>query len=79
MNADYTDLQGQYLAFIYNYTMLYGTPPAETDIYRYFRVLPPTAHQMIVRLERKGLISRVPGQARSIKVLVPVEDLPPLG
>jgi Mn-dependent DtxR family transcriptional regulator len=78
MNPNFTDLQGQYLVFIYHYTKVNGRPPAETDIYRYFGVLPPTAHQMIVRLERKGLITRVPGQARSITVLVPVEQLPPL-
>ncbi len=78
MKPDFTDLQGQYPAFIYHYTKVHGCPPAETDIYRYFRVLPPTAHQMTVRLERKGFISRVPGQARSITVLVPAEQLPPL-
>jgi DNA-binding MarR family transcriptional regulator len=41
-------------------------------------VTPPTIHQMILKLEEKGLISRIPGQARSIKLLVPREDIPPL-
>ena len=75
---EFTKKQGQYLAFIYYYTKINRRPPAETDIQWYFRVTPPTVHQMIVRLTGKGLISREPGQARTIKVLVPPEELPPL-
>jgi hypothetical protein len=33
---------------------------------------------MVLKLEEKGLISRVPGQARSIKLIVPAEDIPSL-
>jgi hypothetical protein len=33
---------------------------------------------MILKLEEKGLLSRVPGEARSIEVLVPPKELPPL-
>jgi hypothetical protein len=73
---DWTEKQGQYLAFIYNYTVIHGQPPAETDMQRFFRVSPPTVHQMVLRLEEKGFISRVPGQARTIQVLVAPEDLP---
>jgi Mn-dependent DtxR family transcriptional regulator len=72
----WTEKQGQYLAFIYNYTKLHGRPPAEAEIERYFSVTPPTVHQMILRLEEKGLIGRVPEQARSIKLIVPSEDIP---
>jgi Mn-dependent DtxR family transcriptional regulator len=72
----FTNKQGQYLAFIYNYTKINGRPPAQADIQRYFRVTPPTVHQMILNLAEKGLIKRVPGQARSIEVLVPPEHLP---
>ena len=74
----FTTLQGQYLAFIATYTKLHGRPPAEADMEQYFRVTPPTVHQMVLALERRGLISRVPGKARSIEVLVPVESLPTL-
>ncbi|MBN1935347.1 MAG: MarR family transcriptional regulator [Anaerolineae bacterium] len=74
----FTPKQGQYLAFIHLYTKLNRQPPAEADIQHYFQVTPPTAHQMIVRLEEKGLIRRVPHVARTIEVLVRVEDLPPL-
>jgi repressor LexA len=45
---------------------------------RYFRVTPPSVHQMILTLERRGFITREPGRARSIRVLVPPEQLPEL-
>ena len=73
---EFTPKQGQYLAFIYHYTKINRRPPAEADIQHYFRVTPPTVHQMILKLEEKNLITRVPGQARSIQVLVPPEELP---
>jgi len=71
-------LQGQYLAFIYTYGKIHGVAPAEADLQRYFKVTPPSVHQMILTLERRGLISRVPGKARSIVLLVPRADLPAL-
>ena len=74
----FTDRQGQYLAFIYAYTRVNGRPPAEADMQRYFRVTPPTIHQMVLTLERAGLIRRQPGMARSIEVLVAPECLPVL-
>ena len=73
-----TRLQGQYLAFIHTYTKLHRAAPAEADMQRYFRVTPPSVHQMVLTLERRGFITREPGQPRSIKVLVPVEQLPEL-
>ncbi len=73
-----TKKQGQYLAFIYNYTKLNGRPPAEADMQHYFGVTPPTVHQMVLTLEERGFISRVPRQVRSIKVLLPHEQLPDL-
>jgi DNA-binding MarR family transcriptional regulator len=74
----FTKLQGQSLAFIVAYTKLNRRPPAEADLQRYFEVTPPSVHSMIVTLERRGLIRRRLGQARSIEVLVPVSDVPPL-
>ena len=74
----YTPRQGQYLAFIYYYTKIHGYPPAEADMQRYFKVSPPSIHQMVLTLEKKGLIERIPGQARSISVSVPREELPDL-
>lgn len=72
----FTDKQGQYLAFIYAYQRLQGRPPAEADIQRHFAVTPPTVHQMVLKLEQRGLIKRTPGKARSIELLIPPEQLP---
>ena len=74
----FTPKQGQYLAFIHAYTLVLGRPPAEADLKRFFRVTPPSVHQMVLSLERSGLIRRQPGIARSIIVLVDPEALPPL-
>jgi len=70
--------QGQYLAFIYAYTIVLGRPPAEVDLQRHFHVTPPSVHQMILTLERQGLIRRQPGTARSLHVLIDPADLPTL-
>jgi repressor LexA len=78
MESKYTKRQGQYLAFMYYYTKIHGCPPAEADIQKYFRVSPPTVHQMVVTLEKKGLIEKMPHQARSIRLLVAREELPEL-
>jgi hypothetical protein len=74
----FTAKQGQYLAFIYNYTKIHRCPPAESDLQYYFRVSPPAIHDMIKTLERNGLIEKKPGQARSIRLLVAPEHLPRL-
>jgi len=74
----FTDKQGQYLAFIHTYVLLNHRAPAEADMQAYFRVTPPSAHRMVVELERLGLIRRVPRQARSIEVCVPAEKIPAL-
>ncbi len=74
----FTPKQGQYLAFINAYTLVLGRPPAEADLQRYFQVTPPSVHQMVLTLERAGLIHRQPGVARSIRLLLEADALPPL-
>lgn len=76
--APFTPRQGQYLAFIYAYTLVNGRPPAQADIQRFFRLTPPTVHQMLLTLEKARLISRQPGVPRSIAVLVEHDQLPRL-
>jgi Mn-dependent DtxR family transcriptional regulator len=78
MAAQFTEKQGQYLAFIYAYTKLHRRPPAEADMQTFFKVTPPSVHRMVVELELRGLIRRQPGQARSIQLLVEPEALPVL-
>lgn len=75
---DWTELQGQYLAFIYGYTTIHRRAPAEADMERFFRVTPPSVHRMVLELERRGFIRRTPGVARSIVLVVSPERLPVL-
>ncbi len=70
--------QGQVLAYIYYYTKINRQSPAEADIGAYFGKTAPSTHQMIIRLEDGGFISRTPGAARTIEVLLPVSALPAL-
>ncbi len=70
-----TAKQAQYLAFIFYYTKVHRMAPAETDMQRYFGVTPPSVHQMVLTLEANGFIERVPGMARSIRLLIPREEL----
>ena len=49
----FTPKQGQYLAFIHLYMRLHRRPPAEADMQEYFRVSPPSVHQMVLTLERE--------------------------
>ena len=74
----FTALQGQYLAFIHQYTQLHRQAPAESDYQRHFKVSPPSVHRMIVALEKRRLIRRDPGQARSVRVLLAADEIPDL-
>ena len=74
--SGFTSKQGQYLAFIYAYTQVLGRSPAEADLQQHFHVSPPSVHQMVLTLERAGLIRRQLGVARSIQLLVEPEALP---
>lgn len=76
--ARFTPLQGQYLSFIHTYEGVHGCAPAEADCQRHFGVTPPSVHRMVVTLERKGLITRVAGAARSIRLRIAPTELPPL-
>lgn len=78
MKKAYTAKQGQYLAFIYYYTRIHGRAPTEAEMQQYFQVSPPSVHQMVLTLVARGLIERTPGQARSIRLLIPREELPDL-
>ncbi len=79
MTRGFTAKQGQYLAFIHHYTEIHRRAPAEADMQEYFRTSPPSVHQMVLSLEKRGLIARTPGRARSIVVCVSADELPSLG
>lgn len=72
----FTVRQGEYLSFIHSYTTKVGVSPSFEDIARHFGTAPPNVNGMIKTLERRGLLSRSPGVARSLRVLVPAEVLP---
>ena len=74
--ADFTPTQGRYLWFIHNYTSRHGRPPAESEIAAAMCVAPPSVNQMVKTLEKKGLILRQPGVPRSIRLLVPEDEIP---
>jgi SOS-response transcriptional repressor LexA len=74
----FTPKQGQYLAFIHLYMRLHRRPPAESDMQEYFRVSPPSVHQMVLTLERAGFIRRQPCTPRSIELLVDPKQPPEL-
>ncbi|QDU24252.1 LexA family protein [Urbifossiella limnaea] len=75
--ADFTPTQGRYLAFIHAYAGLHGRPPAEAEIAAALCVSPPSVNQMVKTLEKKGLVLRHPGQPRSLRILVPEDEIPP--
>lgn len=74
--AEFTPKQGQYLAFIHAYTEGFGFPPAESEIAEAMKVSPPSVNQMMKTLERKSLIRRRAGVARSIEILVSPSLIP---
>lgn len=73
-----TARQGQFLAYIHHYRLLNGSAPAEADMQRFFQITAPSVHSMVLTLEQRGSIRRVPGQPRSITLLIPPGSLPPL-
>ncbi len=46
---------------------------------RFFKVTPPSVHQMVLTLEKRGFITKVPGQARSIRLNWQDESLAEFG
>ena len=78
MKKTYTAKQGQYLAFIHYYSKIHGRSPSEAEMQQYFRVSPPAVHQMVLTLAARGLITRTPGRARSIHLLISRDELPDL-
>ena len=77
-DADFTTKQGQYLAYIHLYMRLHRVAPAESDFRFHFGTTAPSVHQMIVTLQKKGFISRIPRTPRSIRLLLPVHQIPEL-
>jgi DNA-binding MarR family transcriptional regulator len=78
MKPTHTERQGQFLAYIHQYSIVNSCAPAEADMQRFFQITPPSVHSMVLTLERRGFFRRLPGQARSINLIVSPESLPNL-
>lgn len=61
MTSLYTELQGQYLAYFHQCVTLNGCALSEAGMQRFFQVTPPTVYQMVLTLERRGFMRRIPG------------------
>ena len=75
-----TRQQGQFLAFIREYIMRNeaGVAPTHAALQRFFQLTPPSVNSMLIRLEQRGFIRRVPHLARSIELTIAPERIPPL-
>lgn len=75
-----TARQREYLVFIKAFTDRWSVPPSFEEIGRHFQTTPPSVNSMIKTLEARGFLARVPGAARTLRVLVPddeLRDVPP--
>ncbi len=75
-----TRQQGQFLAFIREY-MLHsqtGIAPSHVDLQRYFSSTPPSVNSMLIRLEQRGFIRRIPRKARAIEIMIDPKLIPEL-
>jgi hypothetical protein len=77
-DKEFTKLQGQYFAFRRGVCEIESPRSGRSRLSTYFDVTLPSAHNMILTLERRGFIKRTVGRARSIEVLVPLGEIPPL-
>jgi hypothetical protein len=75
-----TRQQGQFLAFIREYILRNsaGVAPTHADLQRFFNLTAPSVNSMLIRLERRGFIRRLPGKARAIEIACPPDWIPPL-
>jgi hypothetical protein len=75
-----TRRQGQFLAFISDYIMRNeaGVAPSHADFQRFFNLTPPSVNSMLIRLEQRGFIRRIPGKARAIELNISPDWIPPL-
>jgi repressor LexA len=75
-----TPRQGQFLAYINEYMTrnATGLAPTHAVLQRFFRLTPPSVNSMLIRLEQRGFIRRIPGVARGIEISIDPKLIPPL-
>lgn len=70
-----TRRQAEYLAFIQAFTDRWKVPPSFEEIARHFSTTSPAVNGMVKTLEARGFLVRLPGRARTLRVVVPRERL----
>jgi len=75
-----TRQQGQFLAFIREFVMRNeaGVAPTHAEFQRFFNLTAPSVNSMLIRLEQRGFIRRIPGKARAIELNINPDWIPPL-
>lgn len=75
-----TPQQGQFLAFIREYMLRNqaGVAPTHANLQQFFNLTAPSVNSMLIRLERRGFIRRIPHQARGIELIIHPDWIPPL-
>jgi len=75
-----TRQQGQFLAFIHEYMMRNeaGVAPTHAILQQFFNLTAPSVNSMLIRLEKRGFIRRVPGKARAIELTISTDRIPQL-
>lgn len=67
-SAKLTDRQSEIVAFIRQFAEVRGIQPTVREIAAWVGVAPPNAWKHVKRLEALGVLSSLPGVARSIRV-----------
>ena len=75
-----TRQQGQFLAFIREYMMRNeaGVAPTHAILQQFFNLTAPSVNSMLIRLEKRGFVRRVPGKARAIELTISTDRIPQL-
>jgi SOS-response transcriptional repressor LexA len=55
-----------------------GVAPTHAILQQFFNLTAPSVNSMLVRLERRGFIRRIPGKARAIELTISMEWIPQL-
>jgi repressor LexA len=75
-----TRQQGQFLAFIREYMLQNeaGVAPTHAVLQRFFNLTAPSVNSMLIRLEQRGFIRRIPRTARAIELILHPDLIPRL-
>jgi hypothetical protein len=78
--GDPTRQQGQFLAFIRECMMRNeaGVALSHGDFQRFFNLTSPSVNSMLIRLEQRGFIRRIPGKAQAIELTLNPDWIPRL-